>query len=199
MMNCHCGHLDHLSCLGKPHLITVREAQDGQRLLYRQGTYYLPFSLLLFPQSHKHILICVSLAVLQAPDENTLGNTENIVNNYMRTCFESKFGKKKICWTLANWICCVFLGLGNNRTFNRMRGETHIWLMFIMSRKVLQVPDVNKPRPQSGNHLNKVPPHPKWNKECVLHFIAYIKIKTVFSWKRPQKESSKISKLLLHH
>lgn len=63
MMNCHCGHLDHLSCLGKPHLITVREARDGQRSLYRQGTYQLPFS-------HKHTLVCVNLVLWQTWDKN---------------------------------------------------------------------------------------------------------------------------------
>lgn len=31
MMNSLCGHLDHLSCLSKTHLITVREAEDGHR------------------------------------------------------------------------------------------------------------------------------------------------------------------------
>lgn len=53
MMNCGWGHLDHLSCLGKPHLITVREAQDGQRLLERRGTRHLPSALSL-PLSDQH-------------------------------------------------------------------------------------------------------------------------------------------------
>lgn len=68
MMNCHGGHLDHLSCLGKPHLITVREAQDGQRLLYRQGAYHLPFSLsivLSLTQTHTHLCQSGCLADLR--------------------------------------------------------------------------------------------------------------------------------------
>lgn len=63
MMNCQCRHQNHLSCLGKPHLITVRGAQDGQRLLHKQGTY-LSFFHTVF-HSHKHKLICVNLAVWQ--------------------------------------------------------------------------------------------------------------------------------------
>lgn len=58
MMNCHRGHLDHLSCLGKPHLITVRESRDGQQLLYRRETYHLLFSLSVFlslTQTHTHL------------------------------------------------------------------------------------------------------------------------------------------------
>lgn len=37
LINCYCGHLDHLSCLSEPRFITVREARDGQGLLCKRG------------------------------------------------------------------------------------------------------------------------------------------------------------------
>lgn len=44
LINCRCGHLDHLSCLGEPRFITVREAQDGQRLLRGEEAPIISFS-----------------------------------------------------------------------------------------------------------------------------------------------------------
>lgn len=62
MMNSLCGHLDHLSCLSKTHLITVREAEDGHRLLSGHRTHCLPLSLCLFPaitQTYSFVSICL--------------------------------------------------------------------------------------------------------------------------------------------
>lgn len=61
MINCHGGHLDRLSCLSKPRLITVREAQDGQCLLYGRGTYHLSSSLSAsLTQTHSFVTILLS-------------------------------------------------------------------------------------------------------------------------------------------
>lgn len=82
MMNCHCRHQDHLSCPGKAHLITVREAQDGQRLRYELGTYLSFFHAVL--HSHKHTLFFVSQAVWYTWDKNSpavlFQSTANISN-----------------------------------------------------------------------------------------------------------------------
>lgn len=82
MMNCHCGNFDHLSCLSKTHLITVREAQDGQRLLYGHGIHSFQ-SLFAFLSR----LICVNLAVLKTEDEKPLKIKKiESRNNYSKKC-----------------------------------------------------------------------------------------------------------------
>lgn len=63
MINCHRAHLYHLSCLGKPCLITVREAQVGQHSLYGRETCHLSSSLSVFvslTQTHSFVTILLS-------------------------------------------------------------------------------------------------------------------------------------------
>lgn len=62
MINCHHAHLRHLSCLSKPRLITVREAQVGQHSQYGRETYHLSSSVCLC-LTHTNTLICNNLAI----------------------------------------------------------------------------------------------------------------------------------------
>lgn len=57
LINCRCGHLDHLSCLGEPHFITVREAQDGQRLLRGQEAAIISLSLTRLSGIHWFVML----------------------------------------------------------------------------------------------------------------------------------------------
>lgn len=85
LINCRCGHLDHLSCLSEPRFITVREARDGKGLLCGRATAIVS----VFSRPARSMtLICDAAAALKKKTKKKL-KTQIAVNP-----IKSKFLRK---------------------------------------------------------------------------------------------------------